>query len=370
MTALRIVQPRYCTLLALGVMTLCGCRWLPMVRPSASIDPRTLSNPTETHPAPPVLAVHAGTEEVGVLPPLPEMRPVSDEVALAGPAPGPASSTVSSVPPPNATAHTVALAPTPPTSPANAEPAAPLDAAVAQAVHTPTIEAPRQLPQDPESQWRLGLEQLLALARAQAVGDAKAGQPGLWWARERVLDRLALADGSRWQIILERLDAAENPSFARNDPPPTPYTAPAPEPSATEPPPATPALTIVALRLCRKIEGFGNYEPIPDGPVRRGQVLGVYWEVDGLTARNANDWHESRLASSIEVLTQGDGSVAWQLDLGEATDRCRRARRDFFVNARWDVPSTLEPGSYVLRVRTKDLLAGTEAASDIEIVVQ
>ncbi len=348
-----------------------GCRWLPMVRPSNAIDPRTLSNPGEMPPQPPALAVRTDGDETGVLPPLPEMQPVSAHLALAQTSSVVAQNDSQKKPP--EPAPPVRLE-TPPDAPQHAlhAPAEPIgqDRALdPELVRAAAADrgAPAA-PELPEDLWRTGVERLLALARTQAVLEAKAGKDGggVWWSREQVLDRLTIADGTRWQTLMDALAAQMANSAAQSPLPVDAAPAPAEGPPETTPP----ALQVTAFLLCRKIEGFGDYEPLDSSPLHPGDSIGLYWEVEGLQAKVEGDWHRSTLNSALELCAVGEEKPVWQTDLGTSHDECRRPRRDFFVNLRWSVPEGLKPGPYTLRVRVRDAVAGTEATRELALEIR
>ena len=57
--------------------------------------------------------------------------------------------------------------------------------------------------------------------------------------------------------------------------------------------------------------------------------------------------------------------MLWSRELGDAEDLCRRPRRDYYVNTVVDLPKTLGPGSYRLRLLQTDLVAGSSTSSEI-----
>jgi hypothetical protein len=124
-------------------------------------------------------------------------------------------------------------------------------------------------------------------------------------------------------------------------------------------------LSIGDLRLCRKVLGFGSFEPLTSDRVKAGQQLLVYCELTGIQYEERGDDFVSRISSRVEVKAADGGPVLWSRELGDAQDICRRRRRDYYVNYRVELPRTLAPGSYRLRLLQTDLVAGSAISGDI-----
>ena len=129
------------------------------------------------------------------------------------------------------------------------------------------------------------------------------------------------------------------------------------------------SLGISDLRLCRRVLGFGSFEPLANERIKVGQHLLVYCELTGVQydMREQTLSRESRLASRSRP-RQG-GPVLWKRELGDAEDVCRRRRRDYYVNYRVELPKSLGPGSYRLRLLQTDLVAGCCTSSDIPLEI-
>ena len=161
---------------------------------------------------------------------------------------------------------------------------------------------------------------------------------------------------------------------AKTPDPPAPDRAPSSDlPSAIvaevrEPEHRAP-LGISDLRLCQKVFGFGSFEPLAGKSVKVGQRLLVYCELTGLQYEARDEGFASRISSRVEVRPALGGPALWEQDLGAAEDRCRRQRRDYYVNYRVDLPKTLGPGSYTLRFLQTDLLAGSSTTMEIPLEI-
>ncbi|MDG3004421.1 hypothetical protein [Paludisphaera mucosa] len=140
--------------------------------------------------------------------------------------------------------------------------------------------------------------------------------------------------------------------------------AEADEPEAPE----EPALTIDAVRLCRKIHGFGSFEPLDAQALRPGRSALVYCELGGLEYRADGDEFVSHVATRVELVRAGGDDKVWEV-AGEAEDRCRTRRRDSYVGTLVTLPETLAPGAYTLRLYQADATSGRTAAAEIPVTI-
>ena len=62
--------------------------------------------------------------------------------------------------------------------------------------------------------------------------------------------------------------------------------------------------------------------------------------------------------------------MLWEKALGDAEDVCRRRRRDYYVNYRFELPRSLGPGSYRLRLLQTDLVAGSATSTEIPLEIK
>jgi hypothetical protein len=279
--------------------------------------------------------------------------PAPDRVAASTPAPVRFEPTPTT---PNDTAPIRASMVDPEVKPAASEVAAPET--------TTTAPAPEPAPVDA---WKTGLDRLRATAQARL--DEGGDDASLWELRGRLLAWMAedparqraKADGPLWTTVLSLLAAASD-----DDADDTTAAVRAIESNAP--------LAVTELVLCRKVHGFGQFDPIEGTTCQAGQRVLLYCEVAGLKYEPMPDGDSrlrSRLASRLEVLSEGDAKPRWSLDLGTAEDLCRRARRDYYVNYRLDLPgaTTLPPGSYRLRIVQTDTTTGQETDRSIPITV-
>lgn len=117
------------------------------------------------------------------------------------------------------------------------------------------------------------------------------------------------------------------------------------------------------MTLCRKIVGFGVYEPLPADYVFQagcnnhpGERIRVYAEVRNFLTRPASGretGYETSLDSTVEIL-DFRGQRIWAQNFPACIDRSQTRRRDFFINFELHVPAEVPPGQYTLVMRVRD----------------
>lgn len=128
-------------------------------------------------------------------------------------------------------------------------------------------------------------------------------------------------------------------------------------------------LEVRDLRFCRRVLGFGDYEPIDDNRFKPGQSVILYCELAGLQFEPVGDRVRSRLSSAVEVTPASGGEPVWTCSLGKADDLCRRRRRDYYVNYRIPLPETLAPGAYQLRLIQTDAIANRTTTRSLPFTI-
>jgi hypothetical protein len=115
-------------------------------------------------------------------------------------------------------------------------------------------------------------------------------------------------------------------------------------------------LDIPVIALCKKVDAFGQYQPI-DGehlPYGRATEAIVYCEVENFVPRlDEKQLWETRLTQHA-VLYSASGAEVWSDEVKTVADVCRNRRRDFFIYDVVKLPPTLPPGEYTLKVTVED----------------
>ncbi len=131
------------------------------------------------------------------------------------------------------------------------------------------------------------------------------------------------------------------------------------------------ALALDQVRFCRKVNGFGHYEPWPDDHVfqagtaeQRGERMQVYVEVRNFASRLNGTVYETSLGGVVQVC-DADDKVISRLDFPPRVDRSQTPRADYILNFQFYLPAPLPEGRYTLNVLVKDVIdpATSDAAS-------
>ncbi len=231
-----------------------------------------------------------------------------------------------------------------------------------------TTQEPAKEPEParPEDLWRDGVRRLVGLARARLDQSPTSGasSPSPWSLRARVLAWLAEpdidpelghreADGVR--AVLRALDDSPGESPRRGDE----------VRSAVLVLEEKAPLEITDLRLCCKVDGFGDFEAF-EPPVRKaGQSVILYCELDGLRFEQTSAGFRTRIAAQFEILPEGGGPPIITRPLSTAEETCRRRRRDYYVVYKLVLPKPLEPGDYRIRLTTRDLTSDRSATREV-----
>jgi hypothetical protein len=121
------------------------------------------------------------------------------------------------------------------------------------------------------------------------------------------------------------------------------------------------ALTIDKLCFCRRVKGFGEYEPLPAGHAFRagfdgvaGERMQIYVEVRNFSSRAVGPLHETRLASKVEI-RDANGAVEYRKDIPAEPDRSLSPRHDYYFICYLPLPPDLPPGRHSLVVEVRDV---------------
>jgi len=222
-------------------------------------------------------------------------------------------------------------------------------------------------PVDPRILWDEGIARLQKLA----IEQAKRSNPIDWTQRSRLLEVIARNDRHGNGKGTDEPSRACRLALAALG---IPYSDEA-EPRGPEIQAAIMALESEApleigeLKLCRKVDGFGNYEPLDTSACKSGQHVIIYCEMLGLHYAQAGELFQSRLSSRVEITPASGGDPIWSQPLPQAEDICRRRRRDYYVNYRFELGPQFAPGSYELRLIQTDEIANRTASSSIPLTI-
>lgn len=130
-------------------------------------------------------------------------------------------------------------------------------------------------------------------------------------------------------------------------------------------------LSLPTLTLCRRVEGFGVYDPIE--PLRfmagKEHPAIIYCEVANFSSQQSDKKMWSTKISEEEVLYTESGLPVWPARPTPRTiaDQSRNRRHDFFIVKLIRLPATLSVGRYLLKVTIVDQLSNRMAEGTIPI---
>ncbi|MCC7146012.1 MAG: hypothetical protein IT443_06165 [Phycisphaeraceae bacterium] len=132
-------------------------------------------------------------------------------------------------------------------------------------------------------------------------------------------------------------------------------------------------LRIRRVELCRRVDGYGIYDPVPSRTllVGRDHRLIVYVELDDFTSVGKSDGSfEVKLAQELSLFNEADGLAVWRQPRVEIVDQSRNRRQDFFIVQVIDLPARLTVGKFILKTRITDLHNQTldETSLSLELV--
>ncbi len=219
----------------------------------------------------------------------------------------------------------------------------------------------------PENLWSEGLQRLRSFARKNS--SESDPQAPVWKLRTLLLSWLSEpeidpdADQSpngelgRLRVVLRALVAQERPTRGQE-------IRQAVEALESEAP-----LQVDDLRVCKKVEGFGQYEPLEPAAKKSGQRFWLYCELTGLQYEPRAEGFHSRLSSVVELIPEGGTAPVWSHPLGTTEETCRRKRRDYYFNCHVAIPENTPPGRYKLRLNQTDLVAERAASREVSVTI-
>ena len=241
---------------------------------------------------------------------------------------------------------------------------------------SPAVADPRPTeasPVPPEEAWRDGVRKLVGLARSRQEQANAAGATEPWGLRARVLAWLAEPDidpdlGQRDADTVRAVLRALQATTSAGDPRADTHTRGDDVRTAVQTLEAKAPLELVDLRLCSKVERFGDFS-LFDPPARRaGDWVVIYAEVDGLHHEQTSKGFQSRLAGRMEIIPAAGGpSIALPLDT--ADDLFPRRRRDYYIAYLKELPANLAPGHYTLRLTLQDVFADRSATRGVPLTI-
>lgn len=129
------------------------------------------------------------------------------------------------------------------------------------------------------------------------------------------------------------------------------------------------SLQVTGVALCKKIYGFGAYDPLPSNRVTPGSTLFVYCEVENFASRlNDRGLWQTDITQEMVLYDDRGQRVAVEKRQPRA-DLSRNRRHDFCIARAMALPVTVSPGSYFLTVSVSDQQANRMAEATIPVQI-
>ncbi len=130
-------------------------------------------------------------------------------------------------------------------------------------------------------------------------------------------------------------------------------------------------LSVPTVALCRRVEGFGKYEPITPARFSAGRdsKVIVYCEVENFESKKLDgEMWETRLTQQVTIFTD-NGQFVWTDKARPVVDQSRRRRHDFYAYEMLHLPADLTIGRYLLKVSITDENAGKVAEETVPVSI-
>jgi hypothetical protein len=130
-------------------------------------------------------------------------------------------------------------------------------------------------------------------------------------------------------------------------------------------------LAVPVVALCKRVDGFGNYQPIdpPRFPAGRENPVIVYCEITNFESRlNDKRLWQTELTQQVNLYTEA-GMLVWPDKSRPVKDECRNRRHDFFLYNVVKLPANLTIGRYLLKVSIEDRTAHRVAESTVPVEI-
>ncbi|GBD37569.1 hypothetical protein HRbin36_02704 [bacterium HR36] len=123
-------------------------------------------------------------------------------------------------------------------------------------------------------------------------------------------------------------------------------------------------LQIKRATFCRRVLGFGKFEPVP-GRFAPGEAVGLYCEVENLQDQElALGQYGLALEGRLE-LRNAWGKTLWQQEVHFEPDVAYSPRHDHFLFVRWRLPTQLRPGNYRVVFTLRELATQRTCSTEL-----
>lgn len=113
------------------------------------------------------------------------------------------------------------------------------------------------------------------------------------------------------------------------------------------------SLAVVNPTFCKRVYGYGAYEPYDQARFTAGQKVTLYVEVENFTSERTDRGYRSALATGYRVVDDAGHRVDGG-DLPVVEDECLSRRRDFHIQYGVTLPRAIYPGKYQMELTLTD----------------
>lgn len=166
----------------------------------------------------------------------------------------------------------------------------------------------------------------------------------------------------------DALDASSPATdHAASAPLPDPKTEPAPAAPAPAPAPP-PSLTVNTACFASRVQAWGVFDRFPHDRFQPGQDVIVYFELDGLSARQSTAGHTTCIDAALRLVdTEGRTLHDWSFE--PIAETCVSRRHDYFARYVVRMPPAAAPGPCRVELTVTDMLAGTTATATLPLEI-
>jgi hypothetical protein len=134
------------------------------------------------------------------------------------------------------------------------------------------------------------------------------------------------------------------------------------------PPTPPPALTLNNACFASRVQAWGVFDRFSHDRFQPGQDVIVYFELDGLSARQSTAGHTTCIDAALR-LVDAEGRTLHDWSFEPIAETCGSRRHDYFARYVVRMPSAAEPGPCRVELTVTDMLTGTTATTTLPLEI-
>lgn len=124
------------------------------------------------------------------------------------------------------------------------------------------------------------------------------------------------------------------------------------------------SLQISRFEICSRVRSFGRIDPFQFNEFIPGQRILLYAEVENVASElTADGSHRTKFEAQLTLFEEGDTEARETVKLPDITDEASSERSDYYQSFELNLPSHLQSGEYLIRLRLRDRISGRTAES-------